>query len=337
MSNLRNSPQNKSKARKGSPIGGMALAAAGSWILYSHYGVNHNMPIADAIPAGRSSYYSKTAGRLNYYSDLQAEGRPLVLIHSVNAAASAYEMGPLFAHYRGKRPVYALDLPGFGFSERSERVYSADLFTNAITDFLASEVKEPADIVSLSLGGEFSSRAGLAHPALVHSQVLISPTGLNRLAGSSSSLAGQVYGVSNFIHLLLSFPLWSRPIFDAIATHSSIEFFLRKSFIGPISPGMVEYAYASAHQPGAEHAPLYFLAGKLFTQNARTVVYERLRTPSLVIYDRDAYSNFSALPDLLLKNSAWQAVRLVPSLGLPHFERLSDTVDVIDNFWKGLK
>ncbi len=139
------------------------------------------------------------------------------------------------------------------------------------------------------------------------------------------------------MHMLFSFPVWARPIFDLIATHSSIEYFLGKSFVGPIPPGFVAYDFAAAHQPGAEHAPLYFISGKLFTNHVRKVVYERVHTPTLVVYDQDPYSNFGALPDLLMKNPAWQAVRLVPSLGLPHFERLADTVDVIDNFWKGIK
>ena len=319
------------------PLSGLILAAAGGWILYSHYGVNHRMPIADAIPAERETLYSKNSGRINTYVDRQATGRPLLLIHSVNAAASAYEMGPLFSHYRGKRPVFAMDLPGFGFSERSERVYSPSLYTDAVAEVLASQVNEPADVVALSLGSEFAARAALAHPELFHSLTLISPTGLNRMAGSTSSMVGQVYGLSNFMHLLLSFPLWGRPLYDMISTHSSIEFFLKKSFVDSVPPGMVEYAYAAAHQPGAEHAPLYFLTGKLFTSQVRTVVYERLRTPTMVIYDRDAYSNFLSLPDVLLKNPAWQAVRLVPSLGLPHFERLPDTADVLDSFWKGIK
>ena len=327
----------RTSSRGGLSLSGLLFAAAGGWAVYSHYGINHNLPIAEAIPAEQGSLYSKNSGRLNYYVDRQGEGRPLVLIHSVNAAASSYEMGPLFTHYRGKRPVFALDLPGYGFSERSERVYTPELFSGAIEDFLDQVVKEPADVVALSLGAEFAARVALARPELIHSLTLISPSGLNRRSGGSKSVVGRMYGFGNLVHMLLSFPLWARPIFDLIATRSSIEYFLGKSFVGPIPPGFVAYDYASAHQPGAQHAPLYFLSGKLFTSHVRSVVYERVRTPTLVIYDRDPYSNFDAIPELLLKNPAWQAVRLVPSLGLPHFERLDDTVDVIDGFWKGVK
>jgi len=333
----RSASQSKRSKRGGLSLGGLFLAAAGGWAVYSHYGINHNMPIGEAIPAEQGSFYSKLAGRLNYYVDRQGTGRPLVLIHSVNAAASSFEMGPLFSHYRGERPVFALDLPGYGFSERSERVYTPELFTRAIEDMLETQVGEPADVIALSLGAEFAARAAQLRPDLVHSLTLISPSGLNRRPGNTKSVVGRMYGFGNLMHLLLTFPLWARPIFDLIATRSSIEFFLGKSFVGPIPPGFVAYDYAAAHQPGAHHAPLYFLSGKLFTNHIRTAIYERLRTPTLVIYDRDPYSNFGALPDVLLKNPAWQAVRLVPSLGLPHFERLADTADVIDGFWKGIK
>lgn len=337
MSRERALRANQKRMRKGFSLGGLFLAGAGGWILYSHYGVNHRMPLADALPAERVSFFSKNAGRVNYYVDRQASGRPLVLVHSVNAAASAYEMGPLFNHYRASRPVYAIDLPGFGFSERSERIYSAELYTHTLQEILEEQVGEPADIIALSLSCEFAARAALNRPDLVNTLTFISPTGLNRASGSSSMWFNRVYGLSNMLHLLFTFPLWSRPLFDLITTHSSIEFFLGKSFYGPITPGLVEYDYATAHQQGAEHAPLYFISGKLFTRHVRAAIYERVRRPTLVIYDRDAYSNFGTLPELLLKNPAWQAVRLVPTKGLPHFERLQDTVEVIDGFWKGVK
>ena len=55
-----------------------------------------------------------SAGEISYYVDeAQNDARPLVLLHSINAAPSAREMQPLFEHYRHKRTVYAPDLPGY--------------------------------------------------------------------------------------------------------------------------------------------------------------------------------------------------------------------------------
>src|SRR5258707_11557150 len=94
------------------------LGAVGGWIGYSALRVNHRLPLPEAIAGQRHTFISPRAGMMSYYADRSGGGRPLVLIHSINAAASAYEMQPLFLHYRSKRSVYALDLPGFGFSDR---------------------------------------------------------------------------------------------------------------------------------------------------------------------------------------------------------------------------
>ncbi len=312
---------------------GLLLATAGSWLLYSHLAIDHAVPLPDALPAERKTFTSSVAGTLSYYRGQVRTGHPLVLIHSINAAASSYEMKPIFLHYRGQRPVFALDLPGFGFSERSKRVYSPGLYETALLDFLKTQVGEPADVVALSLGSEFAARAARAEPDLFHSLVMISPTGFSFRSERGSQKASQT-GLSDLLHPLFSFPLWARAFYDLITTRLSIQYFLRQSFVGTVPPDLVEYAYATAHQPGAEFAPLYFISGKLFTPGIRQAVYERLQVPTLVLYDRDAFTSFEMLPDLLTKNPNWLAVRLVPSLGLPQFERLEDTVEVLDSFWK---
>jgi pimeloyl-ACP methyl ester carboxylesterase len=318
-------------------LAGATLAVTGGWVLYSNLAIDHNLPLADAIPAERVIFLSKTAGELSYYVDRQVSGRPLVLIHSVNAAASAYEMRPLFEYYRSQRPVFALDLPGYGFSERSPRVYTPQVFESAILDLLMTQVGEPADVIALSLGCEFIARAALAQPERFHSLALISPSGFNPPdAGRASQQAG-VIGASDVLYSLFSFPLWGRAFFDLIATRRSIKFFLGQSFVEPIAPGFVDYAYATSHQPGAEHVPLYFLSGKLFTPDVLARVYENVHVPTLVIYDRDAFVRFDRLPDLLERNPHWQAQRITPTLGLPHFEKLPETAQVLNNFWQGLE
>jgi len=322
--------------RKTSKLFSLPIALAGGWIGYSALVVDHRHPLPDAILAEKLAFLSKAGGWLNAYVDRSAAGRPLVLVHSVNAAASAFEMGPLFRHYRGKRPVYALDLPGYGQSNRLQRDYTPQLFADAIVEFLASQVGEPADVVALSLGCEFVARAALARPELFHSLVLISPSGLGSASSGRASQQTEARGIADNLHRAFSFPLWGRALFDLIATRRSIEFFLKKSFEGPVTPGFVDYGYATAHQPGAEHVPLRFIAGLLFTPDAAMTLYQPLSVPTLVLYDQDYFVGFDALPQLLQANPHCKALRIAPTRGLPHFEKLAETAAALDDFWQAV-
>lgn len=322
--------------------GGLALLAgalagtAAAWIWYSNTRINHAVALPDAIPAPRELFFSETGGEISYYVDKSGTGRPLVLVHSVNAAASAYEMRPLFIHHRGQRPVYAIDLPGYGFSERADHLYTPQVFAGTLIDFLKERVGASADVIALSLGCEFAARAAFDAPELIHSLALISPSGLKLpKAGSGSMQAGDA-DMSEWLHALFAFPLWGRPLYDLLTTRTSIKYYLQKSFVAAVPYEFIEYDYATSHQPGAEHVPYYFISGALFTKNIARTIYERLTTPTLVIYDRDGYTRFDALPDLLRANSQWRAQRISPTLGLPQFEKLPETVGALDAFWSSI-
>jgi pimeloyl-ACP methyl ester carboxylesterase len=306
-----------------------AIAAAGGWILYSKVVIDRDVPLSPALDAERSAFTSEKLGIINYYADRSQQGRPLVLVHSVNAAASAIEISPLFNHYRNSRPVYALDLPGFGFSERSSREYTPELYALAIADFLTTQVSEPADVVALSLSSEFAAQTSLMAPDLVHSLTLISPTGLSRPESEKGA-------ISNRPHSVMSFKLWERPLFDLIATRRSIEKFLSMSFTGQVPPELIDYAYRTSHQPGAQHAPLYFVSGKLFTPGVRVKVYEKVERPTLVLYDRDPFTGFEMLPDVVARNDQWTAVRVPNTCGMPHWDQPSRTFDELDAFWSAI-
>ncbi len=305
-------------------------------IAYSAVAIDHALPLSPAIAAERRHVHSAAAGNLSYYADDQSSGRPLLLVHSINAAASAYEMRPLFEHYRGQRPVYAPDLPGFGFSDRDDRAYSPELYTAALRHLLLELTAErgAADVVALSLGSEFAARAALQQPEQVRSLTLISPTGLTARPNRNRSERAGDSAPGAALYQLFRFPLWSQAFYDLLASRRSIRYFLQRSFVGAPDRGLVAYAYATAHQPGARFAPLAFVSGRLFSPNIRESVYEQLPMPVLALYDQDAFVRFDTLPDVLARNPHWQAIRLAPSKGLPQFERLDETTRALDTFWQ---
>jgi pimeloyl-ACP methyl ester carboxylesterase len=265
------------------------------------------------------------AGRIAYYSNAIDRGRPLVLLHSVNAAPSAREMRPLFEHYRNERPVYAPDLPGFGRSERQDRDYSPQLYAEFIKHFLRDVVTAPADIVAFSLSAEFAARAVSETSELCHTLVLISPTGFSQRQPPSGPPADRILKA-------LRLPVLGGGLFRLLTSRPSIRHFLGLSFTGKPPAELVDYAYATAHQPGAQHAPFAFLSMRLFTLDADRQLFRLLQVPVLVLYDQDPNVSFERL-DTFEGRDNWHLRRISPTRGLPHWERTEQTVEAMDAFW----
>lgn len=282
-----------------------------------------------AVEAPLLELQSPRAGRLAYYRDESGSGRPLVLIHSLNAAPSVFEMKPLFEHYRGRRPVFALDLPGFGHSERGERAYSPELYAGAIEDLMQDAVTGAADFVALSLGAELIARIALERPELVNSLVMISPTGF-----SHASLPGE--RTSRRVWRILVLPGLGDLLFALVASRPSLRFFLDRSFEGPAPEAMIEYAHASAHRPGAKYAPFSFLSGQTFTRQAFDRLHGKLEHPTLVLYDQDPNVSFERLPEWLEGGAQRRALRIAPTRGLPHWDQPEATFASLDAFWRAV-
>ena len=284
--------------------------------------------LPSALDAPRKVFESDSAGYISYYASETGSGRPLVLLHSINAAPSAMEIKPLFEHYRGQRQVFAPDLPGFGFSERGDRPYSPTLYAAAIAEFLQSVVKQEADVIALSTTAEFAARAVPWAAGLIASLVVISPTGLGKREPPSAV-------TSERLQRVFGLPLLGEAMYRGLTCKTSIRYFLNLNFEGKVPEQLVDYAYATTRQPGARFAPFAFLSMKLFSPRARTTLYEPLQVPALVLYDTDPNVAFDCLPQLLQANHHWRATRIRPSRGLPHWEKPEETCAALEDFWAG--
>jgi pimeloyl-ACP methyl ester carboxylesterase len=285
------------------------------------------IPLGEAVDAPRSQFKSTDGWHIAYYADTSAGGRPLVLVHSVNAAPSSFEVKPLFEHYRSQRPVYSLDLPGFGHSERRSTGYTPEFFADVLSRFMDQVVGEPADVIALSLSAEFAARAIGSKPGSVASLALIAPTGFSRRVPPGP-------GFGRIVHPILKTPGLSQALFDLVASKRSIRHYLGSSFVGDPPQEILDYAYATSHQPGARHAPLVFLSMQLFTPDAGERLYAKLTDlPVLAIADRDPYIDFERLDDFVAHHPNWSRQRLAPNMGLPHWERLPETAAALDSFW----
>ena len=297
---------------------------------------SETMPLP--LPTWHVALDDSRAGRIAFYGDEASAGDlpPLLLVHSVNAAATAYEMRPLFDHYRGRRAIYALDLPGFGLSDRSDRLYTPRLMTDAIhavvREIQVRHGEAAIDMMALSLGCEFAARAATETPNAFRSLALISPTGFDRRSEQAAPTAGTTKTREMpWLRNILNVSLWRRGLFSGLTSRASIRFFLQKTFGSKtIDEGLLEYDYIATHQPGAEHAPYCFVSGYLFTAGALNL-YRQLSGPVWMAHgvrgdfvDYHAKHVVQGLPN-------WR-IDVFETGAMPHFERLSDVVARYDAF-----
>ena len=273
--------------------------------------------------SGERIEFDSAAGRLSVY--VAGEGPPMLLIHSINAAGSAAEVRPLHEHYRAKRTVYALDLPGFGFSERSDRVYSPRLMTDAVhaaTGFIRARcgggsANAPIDALALSLSGEYLARAAVEAPTAYRSLALVSPTGFNAGAnrrGPPASSLGPPWA-----YKLLRGPGWASALYRQLTRPGVIRYFLGRTWGSKqIDEGLWAYDLLTVKQPGALYAPLYFLSAGLFSADIHTV-YEQLTMPVWLSHGvRGDFTDYRGTA-LIAGRPNWH-ISVFPTGALPYFE-----------------
>jgi alpha-beta hydrolase superfamily lysophospholipase len=267
---------------------------------------------------------------------LAGNGPALLLVHSVNAAASAAEVRPLHERYHATRTVLSIDLPGFGASDRSDRHYSPRLMTDALlaaaADLSARNGGGPVDALAVSLSCEFLARAASEQPGAFGRIALVSPTGFKGLARREGP-PGSVVGAPWILRLLRG-PGWGGALYRLLTRPAVIRYFLERTWGSKeIDETLWRYDIETARRPGAEHAPLHFLAAQLFSRDARRL-YESLSQPVWMSHGiRGDFTDYRGKHSVEQRPN-W-SFDVFPTGALPYFEVPADFFVRYDAFLAG--
>ena len=111
-------------------------------------------------------------------------GFPLVCLHGAGAGAVTWY--PAMADLAREFQVIAMDIVGYGESDKPDAPYDRPFFAAWLRDFLEAIDIERAHVLGLSQGGAIALQFALDHPLLVEKLVLASPGGLGARPGFSS-------------------------------------------------------------------------------------------------------------------------------------------------------
>jgi pimeloyl-ACP methyl ester carboxylesterase len=239
-------------------------------------------------------FFSWRGHHIAGYSD--GAGPKLLLVHSINAAASAFEMRGPFTGLRDSFHVQALDLLGYGRSDRPARSYMANDYIELIGHMLQLMGAGTA-VVAGSLSAAFAVKVAVRWPSLVRALVLICPTGIAQLA--------QPPGPPNWAAYRLLQGSLGEGLFRALTTRAGTRFFLeRQAYAQPesITPETLDGFYLTTRPAGARYAPLCFVTGLLNCNIAAD--FAEVTQPVLVVWGREATTTPLPQADAFLARNA---------------------------------
>lgn len=231
-------------------------------------------------------------------------------------SSSWYAMSPLLPLLSRRFRCLAVDLPGYGNSERLRERTSIPRYAELLARLIQDLSENPAVLVGHSMGGMISLTLAMRYPQLVERMVLLAPT-------ISGDLSTSIKLSVSPITMLERFPLADR----AVAALEPYMLRVTDRIMRPvsfaerteISAEDYERLRADARRPGQGRvrAECYWA----MRQNDLRGRLAQVETPALVIWG--AEDNTVPLRDAGVVADEWRTVdlRIVPKAGhWPHFE-----------------
>lgn len=243
----------------------------------------------DSALGGDAKLFTWKYGQIFYKeAGLDNPGLPIVFIHGIGAGVSSFMWRKNFDELAKDFPVFALDLLGFGFSDKPPAApYSADLYVELISDFIrevAGGRAKPVNIVASSLGASYAVRVADEHPELINAMILNAPAGYDTMNTRPGMAGAAFYG-------LLQSPVLGTSFYNVMASERSIRDYARRTLFYDyrrVTDRLVAHLYATSHQAGAQYAIAAFMSGYL--NSDMRAAFSRLDQPMVLVWGKQDVS-----------------------------------------------
>ena len=132
------------------------------------------------LNSSEGNYYDWRFGKIYYRK--QGNGKPLLLLHDLDAESSGVEWKKVAAILAEKYTVYTVDLLGCGRSEKPNITYTNFLYVQMLTDFIKHIIGEKADVVATGESAAIAVMACGNDENVIGKICMVNPLSLTELA-----------------------------------------------------------------------------------------------------------------------------------------------------------
>jgi pimeloyl-ACP methyl ester carboxylesterase len=257
-------------------------------------------------------------------SQSQDAAPPLMLLHGFGASIGhwRHNMSAFSQHHS----VYALDLLGFGASEKAIASYNVTLWIEQVHDFWQTFIHEPVVLVGNSIGSLVCLAAAAAYPDMVKGVVMLnlpdsSVLETPRWVQSAMVALRPIAAASKRV---VTLPLIFNPLFKVLRSRAVIRAWANQAYATPsgITDELIEILSMPAYDRDASKAFRAMVNSPKATHYTARSILPTLEMPLLLFWgqkDRFVPPNLAAYCVKL--NSKLELVQVDNAGHCPHDER----------------
>ncbi len=268
---------------------------------------------------GRSHQWSWNGWTIHYthHDSEHSDLTPVLLVHGFGASIGhwRHNIQPVAAH----RPVYALDLLGFGGSAKPEISYTVDVWIDQVFEFWNAFLQKPTILVGHSVGALVILLAAARYPQIAKGLCLISCADGPHPDELPQPFEWLVQGFFEVLLGLIGCPLTYPLLFNWLRQPEVLRAWIKNIYkkVEVVDDDLVTLFLEPAFDPGAEYVFLDALRAVLtrrFSSPKR--VLPEFKAPILLLWGKEDPAVPSFLAD---KFKAWQpSIDLVKIPGVGH-------------------
>lgn len=274
-----------------------------------------------------NNYYEWRFGKIRYTK--KGNGAPILLLHDLTSGSSSYEFHKIIDDLSKTNQVYAIDLLGYGLSDKTNITYTNFLYVQLITDFIKNIIGEKANVIT---SGDSSSIAIMAchnDPEIINKLIFINPQNI-----ASANLIPSKR--TKLLKLLIECPIIGTFVYNLMANKTNFASKFKQDLF--YNKEMIEQEYIDAYNEAAhikDYKSKFAISsylGKYINLNI-THALNKIDYSMFIIAGEEKDNNETIIDNYLCYNSAIEVSYIEETKQLPHLERPKEVLSYIKMYF----
>lgn len=268
-------------------------------------------------------YYETKYGKMRYIK--KGTGGPIVLIHSLDIGSSIYEYHKIIDSLSQNNTVYAIDLLGYGLSDKPQISYTNYLYINILVSFIHDIVGKKTDIITSGDSSTIAIMMNMINNEIINKMTFINPQNIYDMNVIPSKQ-------NKYMHTIYELPIYGTFAYYNVNKEEKMkEKFITDYFYDPakINKQDIE-AYMQSSYIGGSGNKYSFSSVENHYTNINFLKALKSNTKQItLILGSDVNNNETNKENYEHYNSNIRSIAIINTKKLPHLESPEEVIELL--------